>query len=129
LEGDDCDAFFILPDVPLAVENVLVKREVDNELMIYNTLIILKLYRAQLKRSHQSYDIRGSLSYSKRNPILQAFSSYSGVRVSGDFVSSDIGYHWAKKQVLINTNPQILRELEKTEKIRSDIDRGLFWKK
>jgi hypothetical protein len=128
LEGNNCDPFFQLPDAPVNVTNILKSRNDDNDLILYNTLIMLKLYRAQLEMAHQSYDLRGDQFEGKNNPILLAFGKYSGISISGEFVSSDISYHWAKKQASINTNPYINNEIERIEKVLSDIEDGVYWK-
>ncbi len=127
LEEEDCSPFFHLPEVPATVEKVLEASKIDNDFIIYNTLIMLKLYRAQLERAHQSYDLRRQPGRSNR-PILVAFSKYSGTAVSGEFVSSDISYLWVREQKQLIDNSLIIAEMKRIEKVLSNIEAGVYWK-
>jgi hypothetical protein len=126
LDGDECHSFFTLPEVPPNVSNFLDKNEINEEFITYNTLIMLKLYRAQLEQAHQSYEIRDG-KYGSNHPILTAFKKYSGNTVSGEFVSSSISYMWAKTQDKLKGNALIKNELNRIEKELNSIEKGVYW--
>ncbi len=125
-EEKECDQFFYLPDLPQNVQYTIEKRKIDDEFILYNTLIMLKLYRAHLERAHQSYDLR-PYSRSNKNPILQAFHKYSGVKITGEFLSSSISYEWVLKQQRLLDNPIINKELKRIKLVLDNIDKGVYW--
>jgi hypothetical protein len=116
---NECHSLFGLPVVPDNVSKVLEDIEIDELLINYNTLIMLKLYRAQLERAHQSYDIRNNTT--RFHPVLKVFTKYSGIEIKGEFVSSDISYKWIKKQNDYRNNPLISEEMKRIEIIRKTL--------
>ena len=83
----DCVPFGLAP-VPDDVLEVLRNRKIDKEFIIYNSLIAAKLYRQQIEKAGQSYEIN------KSHPVWIAFEKYSGIEFSSEFETSIIIYGW-----------------------------------
>ena len=127
IEEQECDSIFGLPILSEDLYQILNTRKVDEQLITYNTLILLKLYRTQLERTHQSYDIRNG-EMGIKHPVLTVFTKYSGVKLTGDFVSSSISFKWAKENSTLLNNPLIQSEVSRIETELDKIERQVYWK-
>lgn len=119
-DREDCVPFG-LPSVPEEVAQVLENRVIDNEFIIYNSLIAAKLYRQQLERAHQSYGI------DRKHPVWLAFKKYSREPLRGDFVSSSVIYEWLKRSDY-RKNKLLKSELEAIDLELKNIENRIYWK-
>lgn len=83
----DCVPFGLTP-VPDDVLEVLKNKKIDKEFIIYNSLIAAKLYRQQIEKAGQSYEIN------KKHPVWVAFEKYSDIGLSSEFETSIVIYIW-----------------------------------
>lgn len=116
----DCTPFS-LPPFPKEVNLVLKNRIIDDELIIYNSLILAKQYHAQLKRAHQSYEIN------RKHPSWIVFQKYSGEKITGELVLSHIIFDWLENSKYKN-HEILLPVVNSIKEEKNKIERGVYWK-
>lgn len=80
---------FVLPTLPAKVEDVVQNRIIDDEYMLYVSLILARHYRSQITIAGQSYIIN------KNHPLWVVFEKYSGIKFQSEYeLSNVIYYNW-----------------------------------
>jgi hypothetical protein len=125
-----------LPNVPDKIKSSFpsLRKTNKKELEQYLTLIFLKLYRSHLECCHQSYEIRNSITNYKidslKDPLIYEYNlttkNYKPNALI-EFISSDIGYTWTKKNPSLLKYYPIKKEYDIIEQIEKNIDNGIFW--
>lgn len=110
-----------LPPLPKKVAQILQNRKIDNELIIYNSLIASRLYSHHLVRAHQSYGIN------KKHPVWVVFEKYSEIPFNSEFETSSIIHTWLDKGNY-KKHPLLKAEYEIMNREHTNIKNGIYWK-
>jgi hypothetical protein len=125
-----------LPSVPDKIKNSFptLRQKNKKELEQYLTLIFLKIYRSHMECCHQSYELRTSKAThmidSIGDPLIYEYNliikKYNPNTLI-EFVPSNIGYDWTKKNPSLLKYNAIKKEYDIIKQIETNIDKGIYW--
>lgn len=101
--------FFSMAPIPKNVEYILKERVIDDEFIVYNSLIASRFLVSQLYYVNQSYQI------STKHPVWRTFRKYSNIEFNDEFETSDIIYAWLRE------NEQYQNLLDEYERMNSNM--------
>lgn len=109
-----------LPILPEDIIHILKHRKIDEQFIIYNSLIASRLYSHHLVRARQSYGINQS------HPVWEAFEKYSEISFNSEFETSAVIYSWLYKGHY-NKDKLLNHEYNIMVNEHDNIEKGIYW--